>query len=185
MKKREYIIIHGLNGSPEGHWQHFLHEDLRERGEKVFFPQFPNNNSPNLELWLKYFDKYKNHIHENTIIIAHSMGVIFWLHFIEKNFNIKIKKCILVAPPSRDFLERHEYTKSFSNFVLDKNLFHRVNKSSLLIATANDEYCIPEAKEAFGLLDIEYYSLPPKAGHINILSGYGKWEKILEIALKS
>lgn len=186
MKNREYIILHGLNGSPEGHWQHFLYDDLKKRGEKLFFPQFPKNDRPDLNIWIKYLDKFRNHIHENTVIIAHSMGVILWLHYIQKRANIRVKKCILVAPPSKDFLDKGDFTRSFSEFVLDRELFHKINKNSLLIATDNDQYCIPRAQVIFGKgLGIDYLPLPSEAKHINVSSGYGKWEKILELALNS
>lgn len=179
MKNEEYIIIHGLGGSPKEHWQNFLYQDLEARGKKVLFPQFPNNTEPSLELWLSQLHSLKKHIHENTIIIAHSMGVILWLHYISRYKNIKVKKSILVAPPSKDFLLSHQYAKSFSEFILDAKNFHHTNMSSLLIATNNDKYCIPKAQEIFGkVLNLPYLELPPEAGHINIDSGYGKWEDL-------
>lgn len=186
MKNTEYIILHGLNGSSQGHWQWYLHKDLKKLGKKVYFPQFPNNENPDLNTWMNYLDKFKKHIHENTVIIAHSMGVILWLHYLEKNIGIKIKKIILVAPPSKDFLESNDSTKTFSNFVLNNELFQNSTKNSFLIATENDEFCLPNAKINFlEKLNMNYLELPPEAGHINIKSGYGYWEKILSLTLNS
>ena len=53
MKNNEFIIIHGFKGSPKGHWQDFLYEDLKIKGEKVFFPQFSDNDNPNLDFSTK------------------------------------------------------------------------------------------------------------------------------------
>lgn len=186
MKKREFIIIHGLNGSPEGHWQNYLYKELKKRGEKAFFPQFPENNQPNLEKWIAYLNKFKKHIHENSTIIAHSMGVILWLHYLKKQLNIKVKNIILVAPPSNDFLRGNIYTNSFSNFPLDYKEFENSREKSVLIASANDIYCKETAKSIFAAnLPLEYVELPKEAGHINIESGYGSWKYILELALRS
>lgn len=181
MKDKEYIIIHGLGGSPQGHWQDFLYKELQNQGKKVLFPQFPNNSQPSLEDWICELHGLKEHIHENTVVIAHSMGVILWLHYISKYIDTRINKAILVAPPSREFLVSHDFAKSFADFSLDKENFHRVNLHSLLIASTNDEYCLPSAWEKFGkILDLDYLELAPEAGHINMASGYGKWQDFLK-----
>ena len=184
MKKKEFIIIHGLNGSPKGHWQDFLYEDLKELGENVFFPQFSNNGNPNLNLWLEQLHKLEKHINENTVVIAHSMGVILWLNYLNKYKKTRILNTILVAPPSNDFLKSNKTTNSFSNFILDKDLFHDSTNKSLLIASTNDEYCTETAKKAFSdILNINYLELLADSGHINIDSGFGRWDDILKIAL--
>lgn len=186
MKRKEFLIIHGLNGSPSEHWQGHLYQELRTNKEKVFFPQFPNNNKPDLEKWLKYMNRFDKHIHENTVIIAHSMGAILWFHYIQNNPHKKVKKVILVAPPSREFLLGSANTNSFSNFLLDKEIFYKTSLDSLLIATTNDEYCKDTAYKEFGIpLEMNYFELEPKARHINIQSGYGKWDYIYSLAVNS
>ena len=71
-----------------------------------------------------------------------------------------------------------------SNFILDKDLFHDSTNKSLLIASTNDEYCTETAKKAFAnILKTNYLELPADSGHINIDSGFGRWDDILKIAL--
>lgn len=184
--KKTFIIIHGLNGSPEGHWQDYLYNDLKRLGNKVFFPQFTDNNNPNLDLWLNQLHNLHEHITENTVIIAHSMGVILWLHYLNKYKKTKVLNTILVAPPSNDFLKTNKNTISFSEFILDSHAFQNSSIKSLLIASTNDEYCVETAKKIFvDKLKIDYLELPPDTGHINIDSGFGKWNNILQIALNS
>lgn len=182
MKDKVYLIIHGLGGSPKGHWQDYLYEDLETQGENVIFPQFPDKDEPDLEAWISTLHSYKEYIHDNTVVIAHSMGVILWLHYISKYNNIRINKAILVAPPSKEFLLTHSFAKTFADFQLNKENFHMTNYSSLLIASRNDDYCLPSAWENFGKkLDLNYLELPPEAKHINIASGYGKWVELLKL----
>jgi len=83
-------------------------------------------------------------------------------------------------------LKSNKNAYSFANFVLDKELFHTSTNKSLLIASTNDEYCTETAKKAFSdILKINYLELAPSSGHINIDSGFGRWNDILKIALDS
>ena len=57
---------------------------------------------------------------------------------------------------------------------------------NLLIASTNDEYCVQTAKKEFSdILKMAYLELPPYTGHINIDSGFGRWNDILKIVLNS
>ncbi|MBN2838674.1 MAG: alpha/beta hydrolase [Fusobacteriaceae bacterium] len=186
MERKEFVIIHGLNGSPVGHWQDFLYRELNTKNYRVYFPQFSENSYPRLNVWLNELNKLEEHIHSNTVIIAHSMGVILWLYYLEKYRNTKVLKTILVAPPSNDFLRNHIYTEEFSNFPLNKGLLRKSCKNNLLIASRGDKYCPETAKEIFvKSLELEYKELPSTAGHINIESGFGKWEEIFEIVVQN
>lgn len=186
MKNREFIIIHGLNGSPTGHWQDFLFNYLINNNETVHFLDFPNKDKPELELWLAHLQSYEKNLHENTIVIAHSMGVILWLHYINRFLKTKIKKLILVAPPSNEFLLSSKKTESFADFQLNKKNLHSSAQDIVMIATNNDNYCIQGAESSFAkILEIPFIELPMEARHINIDSGYGEWDLIQNLAINS
>ncbi len=177
---KNIVIIHGLNGSPKGHWQYILNEELGVEGENVFFPQFSNNNRPNLNVWLDELHKTFLEIDGEINIIAHSMGVILLLHYLQK-YTLPLNNVLLVAPPSNDFLSSNENTKTFANFPLNpKDFREKVNKT-LLVASNNDVYCKEGAIKIFAeKLDIPNKLLPDSFGHINIDSGHGKWDFPLE-----
>jgi hypothetical protein len=50
---RSFLLLHGLgNRRRLGHWQRWLAEQLRARGERVCYPQFPEPDQPVLTRWL-------------------------------------------------------------------------------------------------------------------------------------
>src|SRR6266498_5679850 len=47
------VILHGVeNWRPREHWQWWLTDQLRDRGEQVLYPQLPSPSSPALDEWL-------------------------------------------------------------------------------------------------------------------------------------
>jgi uncharacterized protein len=54
MWRRSFLILHGVeNRRPAGHWQYDLAQRLRERGERVFYPQLPDPDRPALPAWIE------------------------------------------------------------------------------------------------------------------------------------
>ncbi|MBZ4683343.1 MAG: serine hydrolase [Fusobacteriaceae bacterium] len=177
--KKTYIIIHGLNGSPKGHWQHWLYEKLKNNNENVIFPQFLNNSKPDLKVWLKTLHTTLQNIHNEKIIICHSLGVILWFHYSMK-YNIEnVKYLLLVAPPGTEALKNIKELNSFKEIKLNKNQILNSAKHIRLVATENDEYCKEGAINLYAKkLNIDYDILPPEKGHINIETGYGEWKSV-------
>lgn len=174
--KRNIVIIHGLNGSPKGHWQYILNKQLKSINDRVFFPQFSNNIKPNLELWLQELNDLFEEIEGEINIVAHSMGVILLLHYLQK-YTRSFNNVLLVAPPSNDFLINNKNTDTFANFPLNPKDFEEKVKNTLLVASNNDIYCKEGAVNLFGhKLSIETLLLADSYGHINIDSGHGKWD---------
>ena len=53
-RRRRFLLLHGWqNRRPEGHWQFWLAERLRARGEQVLYPQLPRPDEPRLEEWIE------------------------------------------------------------------------------------------------------------------------------------
>ena len=55
-----FIIVHGIQGSPEENWFPWLKKELELSGCNVFVPQFPNPQKPVLSEWLETLDQYKD-----------------------------------------------------------------------------------------------------------------------------
>ena len=52
MTDRAFLILHGWqNHRPPAHWQFWLAERLRQRGELVLYPQLPAPDEPVLDLF--------------------------------------------------------------------------------------------------------------------------------------
>ncbi|MEF3192193.1 MAG: alpha/beta hydrolase [Campylobacterales bacterium] len=177
---REVLIIHGLGGSDKPHWQAWLADKLMHSPTcNVHFPQLPNRDHPKLEAWCEVVWGI---LEEGVIdtVVAHSLGCYLWAHLVARHPELRLNKLLLVAPPRpnlawpalADFWPAPEVTLRDSS------------DEGLVVLSDNDELC--RVKEGRALA--EGWGLPtvvlPKAGHINVASGYGPWPWVLEWVLR-
>ena len=182
MNQQHFLIIHGLGGSGQDHWQTWLADTLTEKNYQVSYPTFSTFHSPNLKVWLAEL-----HLAIQTIpadseltVITHSLGCLLWLHYAAAQDKKLAKRVILVAPPSPAITITE--AKSFFPVPLNNNHLSRTAEEILFIHSNNDPYCTIE--DASHYLNLEYPSIVlPNAGHINPASGYGKWPSILDLTL--
>src|SRR5207237_1255084 len=74
-------ILHGVeNWRPLDHWQWWLANELRSRGEQVLYPQLPSPSSPALDQWLAVLHGELAQLGSGErIVVAHSCSVALWL----------------------------------------------------------------------------------------------------------
>ena len=96
--KNKIIILYGYAGNEETHWQTWPAKKCRNFQCKVFYPDFPNPNRPNLSAWTESLNFNSTDIDENTIIVGHSLGCAFAFQLLQNAMTSKIRKLILVAP---------------------------------------------------------------------------------------
>ena len=91
------ILLHGTGGSDTDYfWFADTKKFLEEHGYKVWWPQLPNTEKPNIEETEDYIVDFWPDIDEDTIIIGHSsacpviLDILRWL-------KIEIKQAILVV----------------------------------------------------------------------------------------
>jgi predicted alpha/beta hydrolase family esterase len=181
---RGYLILHGWNGSPPGHWQFWLAQELASRQEVVRFPNLPNKTSPLLNDWLialqnefPYFDKDCK-----ITVICHSLAVPLWLHASFRNLVPKVHRLFLVAPPWLD--ETDLPIHSFLPPPIDRESLHSSAQCIKLIYSMVDPVCPKSARVVYEHpLELESIRLPDAAGHINMDSGFGEWTEMLEWCL--
>ena len=102
-KNKRVLILHGLNGSSYPHWQAHLAMDLIKEDFVVSFPELPNKNSPNLEVWKEFLKVELEHF-KPDIVVCHSLANILWFHICDE-LDINLDKLMLVAPVRNEVLE--------------------------------------------------------------------------------
>jgi predicted alpha/beta hydrolase family esterase len=110
-------IFHGYGDGPENFWYPYIKKELENKGYKVWLPQLPNTNDPQLEEQLKFVLENFEFAPE-TILIGHSAGVPLILALLEK-IEVKIKQALLVAgfsvplpnTPSQMLKEKYDWAK--------------------------------------------------------------------------
>jgi predicted alpha/beta hydrolase family esterase len=90
---RRFLVLHGLgNHRPQEHWQWWLVEQLRWRGEQVLYPQLPDPDLPDLTSWLDLLvGEYAQLGDGERVIVCHSLACALWCQASERG---------LVRPPA-------------------------------------------------------------------------------------
>ncbi len=179
------FIIHGTGGHPNENWIPWLRKNLERLECTVIVPKFPTPLGQNLDNWLEVFEKHKNDLDSNTILVGHSVGVAFLLNVLERT-DKKVKAAYLVSGftgtlnnPTFDLV-----VGSFANRGFNWNkiktscskfyIFHSDNDPFVNITKAN------ELAERLGTTPV----IVKGAGHFTIVRGYDKFEVLLENIMK-
>lgn len=94
MKKPTILLVNGYNGIPKIF--DYFKNTLEKDGYEIIMPSFPTQTDITQDKYFLIFDKYKDKIGENTIIIAHSIGNIMALKYLFAN-DISIRGYISLA----------------------------------------------------------------------------------------
>jgi len=138
------IIIHGCPSDEEKamdaktrtydkHWMPWIKKELSLRGIKTETPLMPEPWKPDYNKYRNEFEKYE--VTENTILIGHSCGAAFLVHWLGETKQ-KINTLILVAPwkiPDKN----DKYKVTFYGYTIDETIKSRVKK--IIMFTSDDE----------------------------------------------
>jgi predicted alpha/beta hydrolase family esterase len=168
----ETLIIPGLAGSPEGHWQAVWTED---RPESRFVEQ-KNWDRPDRELWKAELERALAQ-GDGAYLVAHSLGCLLVASMADSPLRAKIRGALLVAPCDLDRTESlHPGLIRFGGMPEGPLPFPTV-----LIASRNDPYMAEDRARHFAdrwksrFVDMGY------VGHINRASGFGRFPRAYQI----
>lgn len=112
-------------------------DKLNSLGIPTVSPNMPDPWNPRYEDYKKEFEKYP--VDENTILIGHSRGTAFLVHWLGETKR-RVKKLILVAPwivAVGDNVANLDYKKKFYDFEIDPTIKHRVG--DIIYFTSDNE----------------------------------------------
>ena len=132
------LLLHGTGGNPMGNWFPWLKEQLEQKGYKVWCPDLPLAEKPNIARYKQYlFENWK--LDKYSIIIGHSSGAVAALGLLQfLPVGLQIKKEILVSAFKDDLgiADLKELFVRPFNFEKIKNHCKRF----VLICSDNDPY---------------------------------------------
>ncbi|MFE1448730.1 RBBP9/YdeN family alpha/beta hydrolase [Streptomyces olivaceoviridis] len=181
MTTRAYLILHGWqNHRPPGHWQHWLAGRLTALGHRVGYPQLPDADDPDLDVWLGELARHLEELNgpEERVVVAHSLSAVLWLHAAARGMEQQryADRVLLVSPPSGPVLARYPEVAAFAPPALDVTL----PGETRLVAGDDDPYCPGGADTVFA----EPLGIPadilPGAAHLDLDAGYGPWPAVLD-----
>lgn len=177
---RRLLILHGLTGSGDGHWQVWLEQRLREHGAWISFPELPEPDAPRPEVWEAQLAAELERLAGGAgerIVLAHSLGSILWLrHTASIRPEHRPDRVALIAPPCVP--SEIEEIAPFFPVGAEPAQVRAAARTTLLICSDNDPYCPRGAAEVYGAplgIDTE---IVPGAEHLNSDAGFGPWPQL-------
>jgi hypothetical protein len=169
------LIIPGLNGSGEGHWQDYW---LKDDPDAILVEQ-RDWSKPDLIEWMSKVEKALTQ-HPGSILIAHSIGAFIAASLATRPCRHLVKGALLVAP-----CDLMRVSSIHPGVVELRPMPTQILPfPSVLVASRNDPYMPFENAKAFAdSLGSDFVDLG-RAGHINIDSGYGRWRRGYRLAAR-
>jgi len=160
------LIVPGLGGSGETHWQTHLQRSL----SGVTRVEQDDWDGPELTSWLDGLTAAVERA-PGAIVVAHSLGCPLVAHLALRRKELQIAGALLVAPCDVESA-RHtpSHTHGFAPIPRCPLPFR-----SIVVASTNDPYMtIGRALELARAWGAEFVDAGP-TGHINVDSGFGPW----------
>ncbi|WZH36612.1 MAG: alpha/beta fold hydrolase [Microbacterium enclense] len=167
-----YVIVPGLGGSGEQHWQTLWEKRWGAVAERVVPRSW---DEPDLDDWVEAVDRVVTDLSgsdDDLVVIAHSLGCWSATEWAGRVGHPAVAGMLLVAPPDP---RGAGFPRAVaSTFVgLEARPFAR---RSLVIASSDDPYCPIEVAERFASGWGSGFRNAGARGHLNAASGLGEWE---------
>lgn len=158
------IIVHGcpsddseeVNHDYAKHWMPWVKNELEKIGIPTEIPLMPKPWLPDYHVYKAEFEKC--HVDENSILVGHSCGCAFLVHWLGETKR-NINKLILVAPWKVDDVG-DKFRETFYGFLIDETIQNRVRE--IVMFTSDNEKA--DGKKS---LQIYYQALGGKIIELN------------------
>ena len=171
MFKSTILTVPGIGGSGPAHWQTLWEKEYGftrvEQGEW---------DTPGCVEWVGMINNYVGKFDPaDLILVAHSAACVAFMHWVEK-YQVIIKGVLLVAPADADAESFPGGATGFAPMPLIRLPF-----PSIVVTSSNDHFVtLRRAKQFADAWGSEFVNIG-EAGHINVASGFGEWERGLMI----
>ena len=171
----DILIVPGLGGSDDGHWQTRWASRLATARVVVQ----DDWHAPEPEAWCARVGEAVAAATRPVVLIAHSLGVVACVEASRRFPAGRIAGAVLVALPD---VERTpnlpESVRAFAPLPREPLPF-----PSLLVASRNDPYCAYDRAEDFSYAWGSALVDAGESGHLNAASGHGPWpEGLMRLA---
>lgn len=175
---RQIFVLHGYSASINDHWFQDLKYQIEDEHTSVTLIPFPDSENPDVEAWQKVLDQQIPSVDENTYFVAHSLGVITLLHFLQRHEYQNIGGMILVSGFSGLISDSSVLNSYITKSKVDTDYF-KDTKKKLVYLSDNDDLVLPKltiqlAKE----IDAPYITVS-NGGHFLGREGYTKFPQVV------
>lgn len=168
---RQVYVLHGYSASVDDHWFKSLKQQLEDDHTHVTLITFPDSKHPDAEQWQHSLDREIPVIDQNSYFVAHSLGVITLLKFLERHQTTDIGGMVLVSGFSKpiqgfdaldEFIVKSHVDVSKLSKIKHKHVFISSNDSIVPMS-----YSVELAQQLNSA-----YTVIPDAGHFLASDGY-------------
>lgn len=175
------VILHGTGNNPEDNWFRWLDKELTLMGYKVWVPELPDADEPDLDKYSDYFFNQNDwEFNEETVLIGHSSGCSAIMRILEDlGQDLKVDKAIMVA----GFVGDVDYppNKHLKGFQYDFEKIKNSVKEIILIHSDDDPYVdIKYGQELEEKLDAKLVVIKGQK-HFSVSSYGDKYKEFPEI----
>lgn len=179
---KNVLILHGTANNSQGNWFPWLKMELERKGYKVWLPDLPKAENPDIGRYRSFiFSNKEWQFNSDSIIVGHSSGGVAALKILQKlPEGIVVNKCITVGA----FKETHGWTDILGLFTEPFDFpFIKSHAKHFIVFHSDDDPYVPvnDAKIFVKNLDAEFVFMKGQ-GHFNLEKGpqYKQFLKLLE-----
>lgn len=162
------LLVPGLNGSPDAHWQ-TVWEQERADCERAELGAW---SDPDPDTWIERLDHFVQRQRSPLVLVAHSLGCIatvLWSHSKFHRHRDTVLGAILVAPCDTEATS----SRPLRRFApLPRS---RLEMRTILVASTDDPFATIVRSRQFASAWGSKFVNIGRAGHINADSGLGSW----------
>lgn len=166
-----YVVIPGIDGSDEQHWQSLWEKRWGALGVRIAPRSW---SEPDLTDWIDAvqtaFDIASERDHD-VVLVAHSLGCWAASAWLSRNPGAQVQGAFLVAPPDP---RGNTFPRTAAPTFLGVEP-GTLPCRSLVVASANDPYCDLDAAEHLANAWGSEWHMVGQVGHVNSASGLGSW----------
>lgn len=171
-------ILPGYGANKDDHWFNAVKRNIEDKQTTAKIISFPNPNQPNTADWQNTLDRELHAIDENTFFVAHSLGTITLLHYLERHSTHQIGGIILVSGLNRPAQAFPELDQYISENQFDPKQLPKV-KHQLMFISSNDKSVEPELSISLAKQLNMPYILIPNSGHFLRTDGYTTFPQLI------
>ncbi|MFJ2820109.1 RBBP9/YdeN family alpha/beta hydrolase [Streptomyces toxytricini] len=171
-----YVIIPGIDGSDERHWQSLWEKRWGASAVRIAPASWSRPDLPDWVAAIQAAHETASRRDGRVVLVAHSLGCWAAAHWLEQARPDAVAALLVAPPDPRGPAFPREAAPTF------RGLSARpLPCPSLMVASDDDPYCGPEASVSFGHGWQARAHLVEGHGHINSGSGLGDWPGGLEL----
>lgn len=181
------FILHGTGGSSKGNWFPWLKTKLEEKNWKVWVPDLPKADVPNIKRYNEFIFSSDWKFDNNSVLVGHSSGAVAILGILQNLPKDIVVDTVVLVGAFKNNLDQDALSGLFDEpFEFEKIKNHA--KHIILIHSDNDPYCPLEHAEYLAKCLGAELIMKPGQKHFSIGTGgpaYNQFPLVLELLSKN